>query len=177
MGPLAFFLAMAILPLFWAPLSPFLIFAPAFGMGVAIAGTLAALTVNMTLAWLVSGSWFRPFFERLVKRFGYSVPRLAERDMMSVALMIRIMPGMPFPLQNYLLGLSGMPLGKYLLVSVPTAAVLSTSLVLFGEALLKGSGGLAFAALLLFAVVTLLVRFLRGHHRARRLKEEAGEAV
>ena len=177
MGPLIFFGCMATLPLVWVPVSPFLLLAPAFGTGTAIAGSLLALTANMTLAWLVSGKWFRPFFERLVGRFGYSVPRVSGRSMLGFALLLRLTPGVPFPLQNYLLGLAGMPFGKYMMASVPTNGLACVSVILFGEALMKGSGGLAMLALVVFVAVALLLRAARQRLRARSIEDGSGGVV
>lgn len=169
LGPFVFFGCMAILPLFWFPMSPFLFLAPVFGTPVAIAGSLSAMAINMTLGWFVSGKLFRPFFERLVARFGYEVPELSNKGLVGLTLALRLTPGVPFPLQNYLLGLARMPFGLYLLVSIPTNALVSVSVLLFGEALMKGSVGLALAAVGVFAVVTLIVRTWQVRMKAREL--------
>lgn len=169
MGPWAFFACMAVLPLFWVPVSPFLLLAPVFGTGVAITGSLLAVAINMSLAWLVSGKWFRPFFERLVARFGYSVPTFSDRGMTSVAVMLRITPGIPFPLQNYLLGLARMPYGKFMLVSVPISGAASIGIILFGDAVLRGNLGLAMFAVALLILIALIVRHVRGRYMAQRV--------
>lgn len=168
MGPWVFFSLMAVLPLFWAPVSPFLLMAPAFGLPVAIMGTLCALTFNIVISWFVSGKWFRPLFVRIVGRFGYSIPVISERSMVGVAIMLRITPGMPFPLQNYLLGLAQMPLGKYLLVSLPIVWTVSASLVVLGESLMTGNGKLAMAGIGLAIAVAVGLRLWRV-----RLQEKA----
>ncbi|MDQ8203375.1 hypothetical protein [Pelagicoccus sp. SDUM812003] len=170
MGPLLFFGAMAILPLFWFPLSPFILLAPVFGKGVAIAGTIVALACNMALSWVLAGRWFRPFFHRLVGRFGYSVPTVSEKGMVGMTVALRLTPGVPFPLQNYLLGLAGMPFGLYMAVSVPLNAIMCASLILLGDALLKGSVGMLVAGALVFFGVALGARWLRMRLRARAME-------
>lgn len=173
MGPWVFFSLMAVLPLFWVPLSPFLIMAPVFGIETAIVGSLSALTTNMIVSWFVSGKWFRPLIVRLVNRFGYSVPEIPEKSMVGFAILLRITPGMPFTLQNYLLGLARMPLGKYLAVSLPIIWIVSSSLILLGESIMSGNARLALAGVAVAVVVALGLRFWRGKIEARKIVEDA----
>lgn len=171
LGPFVFFAAMAILPLFWVPVSPFLFLASVFGTATGIGGCLLAMAINMTISWLVSAKWFRPFFEKLINRMGYSIPVVSQESMMGVALMLRITPGIPFPLQNYLLGLAQMPYLKYMLVSLPTTMVIVSGVVLFGDAIVKGDMKLALLALGFIAALTVGLRHLRKRMNAKREEE------
>jgi len=172
MGPWVFFGMMALLPLFWVPVSPFLLLAPAFGLQVAVVGSASALSVNLLLAWFVSGKWFRPLFVRLVSRFGYSVPELSDRSMLGVAVLLRITPGVPFPLQNYLLGLARMPLLKYLAVSLPIVWAMSASIVVLGESIMTGNAQLALIAIVLAVAIALILRLWRSKLQAKAIVEE-----
>ncbi|MBD5782073.1 hypothetical protein IEN85_21420 [Pelagicoccus sp. NFK12] len=167
MGPWVFFSLMAVLPLFWMPLSPFLILAPAFGIETAIFGSACALSFNVVISWFVSGKWFRPIFERVVNRFGYSVPDIPAKRMVGFALLLRITPGMPFPLQNYLLGLARMPLGQYLAVSLPIIWIISSSLIVLGESIMSGNGRLALLGIFLAVLVALAFRYWRSRLEAK----------
>lgn len=174
-GPVPFFLAMSILPSLWAPVSPFLILAGAlYDMPVALLGSGLALSSNMAISWLVAGKWFRPPFERLVHRFGYTVPNLTKETMITVAALMRITPGMPFPLQNYLLGLARMPFGWYMAVSVPLNLSIAFSIVWFGDALLKGNATMIFLALSVIIALSLAVRQLRARLKRKSLDPKGG---
>lgn len=175
MGPWVFFGLMTVLPLFWAPLSPFLLLAPAFGTSVAIVGCFTALAVNMMVAWFVSGKWFRPAFVRLVERFGYSIPELSPSSMIGVAFLLRLTPGMPFTLQNYLLGLAQMPLGKYMLVSVPIMWCVSASFILLGESVMRGNWHLALIAVGLGILVAIILRYIRIRLKAKQIVTEGAD--
>ena len=175
-GALPFFGAMAVLPLFWMPVSPFLILAaPMFGTAYGILGSLAALSLNMSIAWLLAGKLFRPFFERLVSRFGYSVPELPERQMFGIAFLLRITPGIPFTFQNYLLGLANMPYLRYMLVSVPTSSFMAVAIILLGDAAMKGDATLALLAIALLVAVFLTTRFIRDRNKKRELEKRFNE--
>lgn len=173
-GPIPFFAAMAILPSFWAPVSPFLLLAGAiYDMPTALIGCSAALATNMALSWVLAGKLFRPLFERLVHRFGYSIPNINRESMVTVAVLLRITPGMPFPLQNYLLGLARMPFLWYMGISLPLTLAFALSIVLFGDAVLKGNVGLVMLAISLFIVLSFVVRYLRIRLRSKSLGEES----
>ena len=174
-GPVPFFAAMAILPSLWAPVSPFLILAGALcDMPVALLGSGLALSTNMAISWLVAGKWFRPPFERLVHRFGYTVPEMTKETMVTVAALLRITPGMPFPLQNYLLGLARMPFGWYMAVSVPLNLSIAFSIVWFGDALLKGNATMILLALSVIIALSLAVRQLRARLKRKSLDPKIG---
>ncbi len=170
-GPVPFFVAMSILPCLWAPVSPFLLLAGAlYDLPVAIAGCALALTANQAFCWLLAGKLFRPLFERLAHRFGYSIPEINRSSMITVAVLLRITPGVPFPFQNYLLGLARMPFIWYIAISAPLTTFMATSIILFGDAILKGNVGVALLAVSLFIGISLGVRQLR-----RRLNRKATE--
>jgi uncharacterized membrane protein YdjX (TVP38/TMEM64 family) len=171
-GPIPFFLAMAVLPSLWAPASPFLLLAGAlYDLPIAIMGCGLALTVNQALSWLLAGKLFRPAFERLVHRFGYSVPEITPNSMISIAVLLRITPGVPFPLQNYLLGLARMPFGWYIAISAPISIIMGSSIIIFGDAIMKGNTALVLLAISLFIVISLGVRQLRSRLN-RKAREE-----
>ena len=174
-GPVTFFAAMAILPSLWAPVSPFLILAGAlYDMPLALLGSGLALSSNMAISWLVAGKWFRPLFERLVHRFEYTVPEMTKETMVTVAALLRITPGMPFPLQNYLLGLARMPFGWYMAVSLPLNLSIAFSIVWFGDALLKGNATMILLALSAIIALSFAVHQLRARLKRRSLDPEAG---
>lgn len=173
-GPGPFFVAMAILPSLWAPVSPFLLLAGAiYDLPTALGGCAAALAVNMALSWLLAGRLFRPLFERLVHRFGYSVPKMKKQSMLTIAVLLRITPGMPFPLQNYLLGLARMPFGLYMGVSLPLTLVMAFSIILFGDAILKGNMTVVLLAIGLFLTLSLAIRYLRTRLKSKAAMEES----
>jgi len=173
-GAIPFFAAMAILPLLWAPVSPFLIVAgAAYDLPVALGGCGLALAINMAISWLLAGKLFRPAFERLVHRFGYSVPEVTPKTMISIAVLLRITPGLPFPLQNYLLGLAKMPFAWYMAISVPLTLTMASSIIIFSDAILKGNKTVVMLAVGLFIALGLIVRQARARLKRKSLAEES----
>src|SRR5262245_17784212 len=74
-SPIAFFLAMAILPAFGAPQSPFLIIAGAtYGVAVGLIGSLLAIALNLCICYAIAHSKLRPLLLRVFERYDYKVP-------------------------------------------------------------------------------------------------------
>lgn len=172
-GPIPFFLAMAILPSLWAPASPFLFLAGAlYDLPLALGGSAAALGSNMALSWLLAGRLFRPLFERLVHRFGYSVPELDRNNMIAIAVLLRITPGVPFPFQNYLLGLARMPFGWYMGISLPITIGMAFGIILAGDAILKGNFAIALLAISLLIALSLAARNVQARLKRKSMEKE-----
>lgn len=175
LDPVWFFGAMVILPAFGVPVSPFLVAAGAiYSLEVAIFGCVTALSLNMTLSWFVSGYCLRPFCERLLARFGQQVPRLTRANSIRIAILLRLTPGFPFVLQNYLLGVARMPLLWYLLVSIPIAGMIDVGIILFGDALLEGNVAMIGGAVFLILLMTFLIRSVRERMKGSVTNFEVG---
>lgn len=172
-GPLVFFAAMAVLPAFGAPLSPFAltagsIFAGQLGMPLVIACALAAVTFNLVVGYFLASRAFRPLLEKLITRLGYRLPQVEEADAADLIVLLRVTPGVPFPVQNYLLGLARVPFGKYLLISCAVQWAFNAALILFGDALLHGKGKLALLGLCALLALTAGTHLVRKHYERRK---------
>lgn len=177
-GAAVFFIAMAVLPLFGMPLSAFVlsagpVFGPTLGPGVVIGCGLAALAVNVSLSYWFAAFALRPWMERLIAWLGYGVPRLPEGRHWEFTLVLRVVPGVPFFLQNYLLGLARVRFGVYLPVSLAVPTVHLSIAVLAGDALARGDKGKLIIAGVLFAAVGAGLHVLRKRLAARRRAQAA----
>jgi len=172
-GPVAFFGALAVLPAFGFPVSPFTlsagpVFGPSLGLPVVVAATCGALFVNVLLSYVLARWLLRPWLAKLVQRLGYRLPEVRRDNAWDIALLVRVTPGPPFFIQSYLLGLTRVPLGIYLVCSLGVAWVYSTGLVIFGDALLHGRGRMVLLAL------SVIVVAVAGTHL---LKKRAGRTA
>jgi uncharacterized membrane protein YdjX (TVP38/TMEM64 family) len=172
-GPAAFFLAMALLPALGAPQMAFAltagpVFVPTLGLGPVIALSLLALTVNMALSYFLARRALRPVLVKIFQRLGYPLPRAAPGSELDLIVLLRVTPGVPFPVQNYLLGLAEVPFGKYLLVSALIQGPLNVAVILFGEAMLSGKGRTAFIAFSLILALMAATQLLRKHYGKKR---------
>lgn len=175
-GPAVFFGAMAVLPAIGVPLSPFSltagsIFAPQLGMPLVIAYALGAVTLNIVATYFLASRAFRPLLEKLVTRLGYKLPQVEEGDAADLIVLLRVTPGVPFPAQNYLLGLARVPFTKYLAISCAVQWSFNAAFILFGDALLHGKGKVAMLGL------GALMALVAGTHLVRKHYERGKKAA
>lgn len=183
LGPGPFLLALAVLPAFGAPVSVFYVFAGAVfaehgGLGMALAGCFAAIAVNVALTYAMGRWLMHPVIERLVRRFGWKVPKVRYEDRWMVTLVLRITPGPPFFAQSYLLALGRVPFGSYMLVSVAVACSLAAPVIYLGDSLTSGGYGKLVFGVLFIVAVFLIFRLVRQRVAQRHpaaVAEMAGE--
>lgn len=169
-NPWLLFAALVILPAFGFPASPLLLLAGATwgtswkGCGIAIAG--AAL--NITWTYLAAAGPAR----RLVGRaLGTRWDRWRDMDrsnLYRLTFLLRITPGLPLCVQNYVLGLLAVPFIPYLLISVPLNAVLVVGFVLTGGSIFEGKAGTAILGITVLVVAVLVIQLLRSRLRSER---------
>lgn len=174
-GPLTFFIAMALIPAAGVPMSIFtLTAAPAFvdelGLNTVVALGIAAIVVNLALTYWLSAKALRPLFAWILQRLGFKMPVVASGDMTDLIVIARVTPGLPFFAQNYLLGLSGVPFGKYMTLSTLITVPMNIAFIVFGDALLQGKGKMV---LLIFSGIIALTAFthlIRRHYGKKQIK-------
>lgn len=157
MGAPVFFLAMATLPAFGFPLLPFAIaagpaFAPELGVAGVIGCAVGAVAMNVALSYVVAARLLRGPVHAVVRRFGYVPPVLDPRQGWLVTLLVRVVPGPPFWVQSYALGLLRVPFRAYLVVSTLVPAGYLSAAILLGDAVLQGRPRQALLAAAVFGV-------------------------
>jgi len=179
-GPVAFFTGMALLPAVGAPIMAFSLtagsaFGEQLGMGTVILLAVFALLVNMTLSYYLACRALRPLLEKLFTRLGYKLPQVEAGDAADLIILLRVTPGVPFPIQNYLLGLAEVPFKKYLVISGIVQCSFNSAFILFGDALLHGKGRVALVSLSVLMALTVATHLIRKHYNRPRPTPEAGQ--
>lgn len=172
-GPWLYFGAMAILPALGMPMLAFTltagpVFGQSMGMGGVVAAGIAAATINLVLTYALARGALRPWLAALLTRMGHRLPEAPEADMTDLIVVIRVTPGIPFCVQNYLLGLANAPLGKYLLISCLAQWSYTAGFILFGDALLHGRGKRILLAASVLIVAFAVTHLARRHYAARK---------
>ncbi len=173
-SPATFFICMALLPAVGAPMLGFMLpagplWGEKLGMPTVVGLACVAITVNFTLTYLLARYALRPLLTKLVLRLGYKLPQVEDGDVSSLIVIMRVTQGIPFFVQNYLLGLAEVPAGRYFLITAILALPQSAGWVLFGDALLHGRGKailIVGGLLIALAAVTHVVR----RHYGRKKK-------
>jgi uncharacterized membrane protein YdjX (TVP38/TMEM64 family) len=172
-GPVAYFTAMALVPAAGVPLSAFTltagpVFGERFGMPAVVALSLAAITFNLLLTYWLALRALRPLLQRLIDRLGYRMPEVESGDATDLMVIMRVTPGVPFFIQNYLCGLAQVPFGRYLLVSCLTMWSYGTAFVVFGEALRNGKGWKIMLAVSVIVALVAVTHLVRRHYGRKK---------
>jgi uncharacterized membrane protein YdjX (TVP38/TMEM64 family) len=181
-GPITFFVAMALLPAIGAPLSFFTltagpVFGPALGMPLVMLGSLVAIATNIALGHVLARRVLGPLLSRVLQSLGYRLPQVDADDVSDLTVLVRVTPGIPFPVQHYLLGLAGVPFGRYLVVSCLIAFPLNVAIIIFGEALMQGRGRAALVGLLVLLALMAAVNLLRRRYTKAKASVSRPEAA
>lgn len=167
--PLSFFLLMAVLPALGFPITPLFVLAGAvFGTALGLLGSLLALAANLVLCHWIAHSGLRPHLERLLARTRYRLPSFDDRrrSALRFTLLLRITPGVPLFIKNYLLGFSGIPLKLHFRVSMLLTGAYGAGFVLLGESMFERNLAAAIIGLVILVVISLAVLLLRRLLRA-----------
>lgn len=172
-GPVAFFVGMAVMPAFGFPLLAFTlsagpVFSPQLGLPLVCVLTTLSILANLALTYWLARYAFRPLLEGIIRRMGYQLPQVAAEDHLSLTVLLRVTPGPPFFVQGYLLGLSGVRFRIYMLVSSIIAVAYALALIVFGDAVVKGKGQGALIAFSLIIALSVIVQWVRRKYSRRK---------
>jgi uncharacterized membrane protein YdjX (TVP38/TMEM64 family) len=162
--PLWLFLALVILPGLPVPTSALLFLAGVVWREQPLQACLiAALALLMNLAWTywLAAGFGRRTLDRLAAWCGFQIPELKETNRLRVVLALKLTPGIPMFVQNYLCGFLRVPFRLYLLVSLTSNGLIGTGFVLAGVGLGDGKLVPALAGLFLVILGALLIRWVR----------------
>jgi uncharacterized membrane protein YdjX (TVP38/TMEM64 family) len=162
-GPAAYFSAMAVLPL---PLTWFTVpagglFAAQLTLAGVVAVALIAVAIQLALSYGIARYGLRPVVERLIRRRGYAVPRVTADNALSVALLVRLMPGPPMFLGSCILAVAETPFRLYMVVSWLVAVPWVIGGVVLGRGVLSGDVKLVAVGVGVLGVVAVGVRWWR----------------
>ena len=161
-GPVPFFAALAVLPAVGLPVSAFYLAAGAvFPLWVSLAGTAIGLSINIALTYWLAQTWFRGGIERLLRRTRYRIPAVAASDHIRLTLFLRLMPGPPFFVQSYMLGLIQVPFATYFLISLGTQVLIASGFIVLGSAFYSSSFGRALIAIIIVVLAVIIVQWVR----------------
>jgi uncharacterized membrane protein YdjX (TVP38/TMEM64 family) len=178
LGPVAFFSLMALLPAVGAPVSVFTltagpVFGPTLGLPLVLVLALGSLAINLALTYAMARWLLRPWLERLCAWLGFGIPEVAVADQRNLVILVRVTPGPPYVLQNYLLGMARIPFWTYFVISWSVVCLYTTAFIVFGDALARGKGRGALVAASVIVALVVGVRFVRGRMQRKKAEEAA----
>ncbi|NBB78007.1 MAG: hypothetical protein GVY36_00940 [Verrucomicrobia bacterium] len=171
--PWALVLLLATLPGLGFPSSPIIILfgvvlVPRFGLPATLALGIAAQALCTTWTYALAAGPLRLWLLRLFYK-NRPLPDMSSGNALRLGLILRLTPGIPYALQNIVLGLVGMRLRPYLLVSIPATSLWTLGFITTGGALFEGETGMAISGLAIIIVLVVATRMI-----SRKYKIHAG---
>ena len=161
-NPWALIALLATLPGLGFPISPVLILfglvlVPLYGIPITLALAISAQGLCTTWTYALAAGPLRTLLTRYVLRHR-ELPEMSAANTLRLGLIMRITPGIPYALQNIVLGILGMRLRPYLLVSIPTTSLWTVGFVMTGGAIFKGQVGWAITGIVIIFALVLATR-------------------
>ena len=161
-NPWALIALLATMPGIGFPISPVLILfgivlAPEYGLLITLGLAIGAQSLCTTWTYALAAGPLRELLTRYVLRHR-ELPEMSESNAIRLGFIMRLTPGIPYALQNIVLGILGMRLRPYLLVSIPTTSIWTVGFVVTGGAIFKGQIGWAITGIAVLIVLVLATR-------------------
>jgi uncharacterized membrane protein YdjX (TVP38/TMEM64 family) len=127
----------------------------------ACAVCLVAMALNMTWTYWVAARPGRGVVEKLLAATTLRVPELPRGNHLRMILILRLTPGLPLFLQNYVLGFFRVPFRLYLPVSIGCTGLIASGVVLSGAGVAKGNLTPMVTGVALIVLGLLVVQMIR----------------
>lgn len=159
--PALYFAVMALVCVFPIPISPFYIAAgPLFGLTTSMIWVAPAVVLNQLVAYQLTAGLLRPFLQTLLADRGHQIPSPKNaREERLLTTLIRVTPGIPYSLQNWILGLAGVKRSRYLVISWPIQMFYAGVWILLGQSAFDGNVGIALFSIGLIIAVGIVARW------------------
>lgn len=179
-NPWALFLALVILPGLPVPTSLLMLTAgvvwreqPVMACGLC----MLALALNFTWTYWLAAGPARRLVEKLLTATSLKIPELPHGDHLKLILVLRLTPGIPLFLQNYLLGFLRAPFYLYLPVSLLCTGIICIGVILSGAGIADGNLKWAITGLSLIVLGGVFTHLVRGWlERRKKVKEGVSDA-
>lgn len=169
--PIILILALMILPGLGFPLSILLvafggIIGPQYGLPAACLIAITTQAICSTWTYLLASGPLRGFLRKHILR-DRALPELVGGNALRIGFIVRVTPGVPYALQNIALGVIGLKLRDYLIVSIPIQSLYVIGFVVTGGAIFQGKAGLAITGALLLVILIIITRMILSKRKVK----------
>jgi len=181
-GPVPYFAAYAILPAFGVPISLFNLtvaptFAPTLHLGWVIVLSALCMAFNLSFSYWLARYALRPLVEKLVKRLGYTLPVIPRDEHVTASVLLRVVPGAPYAVQSFILGLAKVRFPTYIVVSFIAQFGYALAMILLGKSFTQGgSFKIAIIAIVLIVVLVIVARLVGKYYTKKVALKKANAA-
>ncbi len=167
--PVPLIVAMSLLPLIGFPILPVYL-AAGVRFGALLGGVVVTLAtvVHLLGSYLLFRTILRRPIERWLARWHAHLPHIPRDEEAAIALIIALVPGLPYVARNYLLAATGIRLSMYFWVCLPIHVAKSYVSILLGDVGADADVGrlvvIGSIELTKLAIVAGVIWWLRRHH-------------
>ena len=122
---------------------------------------LLALALNLSWTYFIAAYPARNLIEKILRNTTIKIPDLPKKDHLRLILILRLTPGIPLFIHNYILGFLRTPFKLYLPLSLFLSGGMCTGILLTSGALVQGKAGAAIAGVSLIVVAIVVTKMLR----------------
>ncbi|MFK7895983.1 MAG: TVP38/TMEM64 family protein [Myxococcota bacterium] len=168
--PIAFFSVVLIASLLPIPVS--VLYAAAgtlYGVTTTLLWIAATAMLANLIVYATCSSFLRPTLIRQIEKRGHTIPKLESRsDETLLITLVRITPGFPYFLQNWLLGLAGVEIIRFLGITLVIHMLYASGFVILGRSAFEGELGMVAIAIALLVVISAIARIVHKRAQASR---------
>jgi uncharacterized membrane protein YdjX (TVP38/TMEM64 family) len=128
---------------------------------VACAICLLAIALNMTWTYWVAARPARGLVEKMLATGSWRIPEMPHGNHLRFILLLRLTPGFPLFVQNYLLGFFRVPFRLYLTASMACSGLIACGVVLSGAGVAGGNFMPAITGVALIVVGLVVVQWVK----------------
>lgn len=151
-----------ILPIIGLPVSP--VYLVAGGrpepMWAIVLLCFFGVVANMALGYFIAKK-FANFVRPKIEARGIKVPKVPQDQQCDIIFLVRMIPGNPLAVQNYVLGLADVEFKRYMLVSMPVQFFQVAGYIYFSDGIINGDAANFFLGVSLLCVVAVIARIVQ----------------
>lgn len=174
-APLILFpLVILVLPIVGLPVSPVYLVAGGRQENIWLVILICFLGVvaNMALGYFIAKK-FANFIRPKIEARGVKIPEVPADSQGDVIFLVRMIPGNPLTVQNYVLGLANVDFKLYMLISMPVQLFQVAGYIYFSDGIISGDASNFFLGVSLLCVIAVIARivqkkFKNGFSKKRR---------
>ena len=174
--PLIFYsIAIAILPIVFLPVTPVYIVASARCADESYLTVLLycwlGAAINIAVSYFIARR-FGDVLRRRLERRSIHIPVIPDYEQYEFILLLRLIPGNPLTVQNYVLGGANVDFSKYIIASIPIQFIQVAAYVYFGEGIFDGMLSKFILGTSFLFVLAIIARMVdkRFGHKIRRMR-------
>lgn len=165
----------AVLPLFGFPMTIlYVISGTLYPLEQSITVSIAGMLLNATLAYFIGRYLFRNFLKYMLAKMGYQIPLISQSKQVPFNCLIRIIPGIPFNIQNYLLSIGNTSFLPYIVIAWPIQCIWILGVIISADGLIQGEIKLLTIGFGLIAVLIIASHYIKKRYVHKRDKKGSG---